>query len=263
MSHYKITALKMADTHVPSAEIYWMTKLFQWEPLCFWAFLIENKDRKILLNSGFPKDYSILREFWRTWAIAATGQEGHLPLLTEENWIVQALAKRQVHPEQIDEVIITPLTSYATGGMDQFPRARLWVSQHGWEDFTKPDPEIPQLPKDIIFPSHVLTWLQREAKERLHFLPDEKAECIPGIHSWFCGAHHRSSMAFVVKTAKGRVGLTDAIFKYRNYEENIPLGLSESIEEHHRLFARFRRETDLILPLYDPALVERHPNLIL
>jgi hypothetical protein len=59
------------------------------------------------------------------------------------------------------------------------------------------------------------------------------------------------------------VGLTDAVFTYRNYEENIPLGLSESLEEHYRLFARLRRGTDLVVPLYDPEVARRHSKGII
>lgn len=65
-------------------------------------------------------------------------------------------------------------------------------------------------------------------------------------------------MAFLVETAKGVVGFTDAIFMYRNIEQNIPLGLSESLEEHYKLFARMRREADIIVPLYDPLVADRH-----
>ena len=70
-------------------------------------------------------------------------------------------------------------------------------------------------------------------------------------------------MVFVVQTAKGKVALTDAVFMYRNYEERIPLGLSESLEEHYRLFARLKRSADLVVPLYDPALVDRHADGII
>jgi hypothetical protein len=94
----------------------------------------------------------------------------------------------------------------------------------------------------------------------MNLLPDEDVEFLPGIRSWFCGGHHRSSMAFVVKSPAGRVGFTDAVFKYRNYEENIPLGLSESLEEHYRLYAKLKRETEFVVPLYDPLVTERHPK---
>jgi len=258
MKPYKLTALKMGETKVPCAEIYWMTKLTGWEPLTFWAFLIENGEQRVLLNTGFPQDYSALHKHWTTWAKSAMGEEGHIPIVEKSNWIVNALAQHNLKPADIDHVIVTPLTSYATGGLDQFPKAKLWFSRHGWVDFHAPDPEIPQLPRHIIFPDHVLSWLDSEAASRIQLLPNENIEFLLGIRSWFCGAHHRSSMVFVVQTASGRVALTDAVFKYRNYEERIPLGLSESIEEHYRLYAKLKREADIVVPLYDPLFIERH-----
>lgn len=258
MKPYRITAFRMGSTNVPCAEIYWMTKLVGWEPLTFWAFLIENDERRVLLNTGFPQDYSALHKHWTSWAKSAMGEEGHVPMVKDENWIVSALARHNINPNQIDYVLVTPLTSYATGGLDQFPKAQICFSRQGWIDFHAPDPEIPQLPRHIIFPDHVLRWLVCEAASRLRLLPDEETELVPGIHAWFCGAHHRSSMVYVVETSTGRVALTDAIFKYRNYEEKIPLGLSESLEEHYRLYARIKREADIVVPLYDPLLTERH-----
>jgi len=258
MKPYRITALKMGETNVPCAEIYWMTKLIGWEQLTFWAFLIENDERRILLNTGFPEDYSLLHKHWTTWAKSATGEEGHVPVVHPDNLIVNALKKKNLTPEQIDHVLVTPLTAYATGGLDHFKKSSIWISRRGWVDFQAPDPEVPQLPRHIVFPPHVLQFLAGEAAERIKLLPDEETEFLPGIRAWFCGGHHRSSMAFLVETSKGKVGTTDAIFKYRNIEENIPLGLSESLEEHYRLFARMKRHADVILPLYDPLLIDRH-----
>jgi len=263
MSTYRIRALKMGETTVPRAELYWMTHLTGWEPITFWAFLIESEDRRVLLNTGFPEDFSALHRHWTGWAKAATGEEGHIPLVKPENMIEAALAELGCSCDQIDDVLVTPLTAYATGGLDRFPKARIWISRRGWLDFHGPDPEIPQLPRDIVFPPHVLHYLVGEGAARLQLLPDDETEMLPGISSWFCGAHHRSSMVFVVQTANGRVALTDAVFTYRNYEERIPLGLSESLEEHYRLFARLKRSADRVIPLYDPALVDRHAGGII
>jgi glyoxylase-like metal-dependent hydrolase (beta-lactamase superfamily II) len=261
-TNYKITVLSMGKANVPAAEVYWMTKLFGWEKLTFWSFLLESNNRKILLNTGFPQNYSALKKLWTTWAQEAMNEPGHEPIVTKKNWIVNSLAAKKIKPEEIDDVLITPITAYATGGLDQFPNANLWISKKGWIDFHAPDPEIPQLPRNILFPNHILNYLVAEKNaHRIKLLSDKEIEFLPGIKSWFCGGHHRSSMLFKVNTKKGIVGLTDAIFKYRNYEENIPLGLSESVEEHHRLFAKMKREVDMVLPLYDPELENRHPSL--
>lgn len=263
MSTYKITALAMGHTRVPAAEVFWMTKLAGWEELTFWALLIEGEGRRALINTGFPRDLSRLQTHWTTWAKAATGEDGHDPVVGEGNWIDHALAAHGITCESITDILVTPLTAYATGALDRFPSAKLWLSRRGWIDFHAPDPEIPQLPRDIVFPPAVLQYLVMDAPGRLCLLPDETSEPLPGIRAWFCGAHHRSSMCFVIPTAAGRVAVTDAIFHYRNYEERIPLGLSESIEEHHRLYARLARESDLVLPLYDPAVARRHPTLVI
>ncbi len=258
MKPYTITALKMGETTVPCAELYWMTKLTGWEPLTFWAFLIENDERRVLLNTGFPQDYSSLHKHWTAWAKSATGEEGHVPVVHAENLIVNALKEKNLTPDQIAHVLITPMTAYATGGLDHFQKSTIWISRSGWVDFHAPDPDMPQLPRHIVFPPHVLQFLVGDAAERIKLLPDEETEFLPGIRAWFCGGHHRSSMAFLIQTPKGTAGITDAIFKYKNIEENIPLGLSESLEEHYKMFARMKRETDLVLPLYDPLLIERH-----
>lgn len=255
---YTITPLKMGQTQVPSAEIYWMTKLSGWEQLDFWAFLIQGNGYNVLLNTGFAQDFSDLHKHWTTWAKAATGEEGHVPEVREEEWIVNALRARGVSPDQITHVLVTPLTAYATGGLDQFPNAQICISRRGWIDFHAPDEEVPQLPRHIVFPPHVLKYLVMEAASRIRLLPDEETEILPGITSWFCGAHHRSSMVFLVNTPQGKAALTDAVFTYRNVEENIPLGLSESLEEHYRLFAKLRREADLVIPLYDPEVAVRY-----
>ncbi len=262
--NYKITALKMGAANVPAAEVYWMTKLVGWEMLTFWAFFIEGGNKKILLNTGFPRDYSALKKLWTTWALSAMNEPGHDPVIEEKNWIVNALAGINVRPGEITDVIVTPITSYATGGLDQFDKATLWLSRRGWLDFHAPDPEIPQLPRNILFPDHVIRYLvEAENAARIKLMPDTEKEILPGISTWFCGGHHRSSMAVKVKTQQGVAGLTDAVFKYRNYEENIPLGLSESLEEHYRLFAKLKREVDFILPLYDPELENKYPALII
>ena len=34
--------------------------------------------------------------------------------------------------------------------------------------------------------------------------------------------------------------------------------MSESLEEHYRLYAKLSREADIVVPLYDPRVIERH-----
>ena len=48
-----------------------------------------------------------------------------------------------------------------------------------------------------------------------------------------------------------------------NIEENIPLGINESLEECLAAYNRIRREADIVVPLYDPEVLVRHPRGII
>jgi hypothetical protein len=66
-------------------------------------------------------------------------------------------------------------------------------------------------------------------------------------------------MAFEVQTTSGRVVITDAAFHYGNVETMHPLGILESMEECHLAYRWFQR-ADILVPLYDPAVLDRYPG---
>jgi hypothetical protein len=70
-------------------------------------------------------------------------------------------------------------------------------------------------------------------------------------------------MAYAVDTTRGTVVVTDSAFKYGNVEEMIPLGIMESMEECFATYARLRREAAIVVPIYDPEVVERYPGGII
>jgi hypothetical protein len=64
-------------------------------------------------------------------------------------------------------------------------------------------------------------------------------------------------MAYVIESERGKVIASDCFFKYPNIEKMIPLGIMESLEECMRAHSRIKKEADLVLPLYDPAVADR------
>ena len=260
-TEYQIHILKAGETLVPSAEVLWMSKLIGWERLCFWNVLLTNQERKVLINTGFARDFSDLHKFWTEWSMRTTGEHSHIPVIDNDNWVVNQLATQSVSPADITDIFLMPLTAYTTGGLDQFPNARIWMLRQGWIDFQAPDPDIPQLPRHITMPNHVLSWLILEAFDRLRLLPNEHSDPLPGITTWFSGSHHRSSMTLIADTQAGRFAFTDSFFTFRNYDNNTPLGSSESVEEHYRLTAQLRTSGAKIFPLYEPTIGERYPGL--
>jgi glyoxylase-like metal-dependent hydrolase (beta-lactamase superfamily II) len=249
---YQVTVLKMGQAEVPGPEVYWMSHFEQWLMLYFYMVVVRGHGITAIINTGPPQDLTDLNRLW-----GSGGTRCQLLRQPEERPDA-SLARLGIRPEEVTHVLITPLQAYATGNIPIFRNARICLSRRGWiEDFHAP--RFPaHSPRWSRIPNDVLMYLELEAHERLCLLEDEDV-IAPGLCARWVGAHHRSSMAFEVNTAKGEVIVSDAAFHYGNVEQPHPLGIGESLEECHFAYERFRR-ADVFLPLYDPEVLDRHPG---
>jgi glyoxylase-like metal-dependent hydrolase (beta-lactamase superfamily II) len=248
---YEVQVLKMGECQVPGPEVYWMSNWDSWETLNFWMVVIRGGNKNIIINTGPPKDLTALNAAWK----AAIDERSQMIRL-EEHRPENALAKIGLKPGDIDYVLITPLQAYATGNIPLFTNARICLSKRGWiEDFHAPKYHM-HIPRKLRIPDDVLHYLEIDAPDRLRLLEDED-EVLPGIHAFWTGVHHRSSMAYSINTRQGKIIASDAFFKYRNVENMVPLGIMESLEECMRAYERISKEAGILLPLYDPLVPER------
>ena len=248
---YEIQVLKMGECRVPGPEVYWMSNWDTWETLHFWMVVIRGGGKTVIINTGPPRDLSALNAAWK----AAIDERSQM-IRSESDRPAAALERIGLKPGDIDHVLITPLQAYATGNIPLFTNAEICLSRRGWiEDFHAPKYAM-HIPRKLRIPDDVLGYLEITAPERLRLLEDEE-EILPGIRAFWTGVHHRSSMAYVIATAKGDVVVSDCFFKYRNVENMIPLGIMESLEECMRAYARIKKEASFLLPLYDPLVPER------
>lgn len=248
---YEIQLLKMGQCEVPGPEVYWMSRWNSWETLYFWMVLIRGNDKNILLNTGPPRDLAPMNAVWSE-AIDPRSQFER----KEEERPENALHRVGLSPADIDYVLITPLQAYATGNIALFSNARICISRRGWiEDLHAPKFDM-HIPRKMRIPDESLHYLDIDAPEKLRLLNDED-EILPGLRCFWTGVHHRSSMAYAIKTGRGTVIASDCFFKYPNIEETIPLGIMESLEECMQAYKRIQKEADILLPLYDPTAIER------
>ncbi|HMK38023.1 MAG TPA: hypothetical protein VK569_01705 [Bacteroidota bacterium] len=248
---YEVQVLKMGQCQVPGPEVYWMSNWDTWETLFFWMVVIRGGGRNIIINTGPPRDLAPLNAAWKE-AIDERSQMVRQDAERPE----AALGRIGLKPGDIDSVLITPLQAYATGNIPLFTKAEVCLSKRGWiEDFHAPRYHM-HIPRKLRIPDDVLSYLEIAAPDRLRLLEDED-EVLPGIRAFWTGVHHRSSMAYVIDTAKGSVVVSDCFFKYRNIESMIPLGIMESLEECMHAYERIRKEAGILLPLYDPLVSER------
>jgi glyoxylase-like metal-dependent hydrolase (beta-lactamase superfamily II) len=225
-----------------------------WEDLYFYMVLVRGEDRVIVINTGPPQDLTALNARW-TATFGARGALVRQPEETPE----AALGRFGVKPEDVNLVLVTPLQAYAVGNIPLFPNALVGISRRGWiEDFHAPNYKM-HVPRQLRIPDDVVAYLTVQAPERVHLLDDDEV-VLPGLYAFWVGAHHRSSMAYLIETAAGRVAVTDCCFKYGNIERMHPLGIMESLPECMAAYERIRKEADIVVPLYDPEVLQRYPN---
>jgi hypothetical protein len=253
--NWTVRMLKVGQSEVRGPEIFFMSDWEKFYPLWFTVTLLQRDDQTILINTGPPAD---LGEMNRSWVEYIGDPRGAL-VVQESERLERALPAIGVDPARVQAVILTPLQQYTLGGIRLFPSARICISRHGWREFHAPRFPVSHAARRGAIPDDILTHLCTEAWDRVCLL-DDTDEVAPGITTFRTGVHHPESLAVRVQTAKGSVVLTDSLFYYENLEQQRILGIAENHEEFHEACHRIRREADLVIPLYDPRVFDRHPG---
>ena len=251
---YSIQLFKTAAVDVPSPEVYWMCRFGDWTRLQFLMAVIRGGGKTIVLNTGFPADIAGLAKAWKDFL----GERAVLE--RPDEWRPEiALPAAGIDPASVDYVLLSPIQLYATGNVQLFPNAKFCVSRKGWiEDIMAPTYHH-HVPRAGCISDADLFWLLDSAADRL-LLMDDVHELLPGLVCRWIGTHHRSSFTTEVESSKGRVILSDCAFHYANIEENIPLGIAESIIECDAAYQHIRKTADVFIPLYEPLVWDRHPG---
>jgi glyoxylase-like metal-dependent hydrolase (beta-lactamase superfamily II) len=234
----------------PGPQLFWMSEWGKKFKLSFQILLIMGKDKTLLINTGLTRE--LLSEVNKIWA--SNGEDGKL---IETDNIINILKKENLKPGDIDFVLITPFQHYSMGYLDIFKNAKICLSKRGWLDFhnKKYNNEI----RKLVIPPRILNYLMSEGWENVDLLEDEDY-IVKGISTFWCGGHHRSSIAVKIEASYGTIIISDCIFRLKNIEENIPIGLSENIYECFDSYRRIREEADIVIPLYDPDNFIRFKN---
>lgn len=252
---YTVQAFNAGTFWVPGPEVYWMEAWNQREEMNALIYLIRGEGQNILINTGPPRDLTVMNKAWFDFfgypEAQITRSEEQLP----EN----ILRSQGLTPDEITMVLVTPLQAYATANIPLFRNATIGISRKGWiEDFQAPYYHL-HVPRHLRVPPDVNHYLQNEGWSKVRLLGEEE-EVLPGLRVFWAGVHHRSSMAVVIDTNKGKVIITDAFFKYGNLEDGRYLGVMESMMEADATWARIRKEADIAASIYDPEVFRRYPG---
>jgi hypothetical protein len=250
---YTIQLARVGVQQAPGAELYFMQRFEEWQPLWFTIAVVRGEGRTVVINTGFEEEVDHLVEAWRRWhprAEFTRSPEERVPVVLE---------RLAVDPATVDTVILTPLGAYATGNLSLFTRAEICILRSGWVRLVAPPPDLPRPSPVGAFPRSELIHLLTDAWSRVRFLDDEDV-VTPGIRTFYAGVHHPTTLAVLIDTPAGIACYSDAFFTFRNIEENVPVGIGRSLDEAYRTYARIRREAQLFIPAYDPAVFDRYPG---
>lgn len=238
----------------PGWEIFWMDPNAADDALALLGLVIRSGDAIVVVNTG--PDPAYLPRMNESWA---TFDPRHNVVVKPEEELEAALASVDVSLDQVTHVIATPFQAYALGNLLRFPTARICLSRTGWIDFHAPRwRPHPHDKRAFCIPDDVLVGLVTHAWPRVDLIDD--SEIVPGVSTFWTGVHHRSSLAVRVETANGVVIASDAFMRIENITRRHPMGINESIEEALTAYTRIAAEADILIPLYDPYVFDRHPG---
>jgi len=239
----------------PGPETYHMSHFGEWHEYAYYIWLLQGEGKTILVDTGFPQDdgnLAILNE------ACQLVDERHFFYRKNMTAPQDALSMVGVKPEDIDILMATTLVTYAAGNLELFKNAELYISRKGWIDIVAPE-RLQKYKRQVLLTDATMSYLINEGASKVHFVEDQ-VEVLPGLNYFWVGVHHRGSMAFIAKTAKGKVAVSDSAFVFGNIENNHCIGVMESLFEWHASYAKITAESDIWLPIHDPELMKRYPG---
>jgi len=252
---YTVQLIRVGSSEVRGPEAFWMSRWDEWVPLVFYVVLIQGPERTVLLNTGPPDDLSDLNRVWQGYL----GDPRAALVVEPEERLPGALERYGVRPRDIDTVVLSPLSAYATGGLHHFERAQIVLSRHGWAHFMTEQGSDPTAERSTRIPLHHLAHLVTDWWPRVRLLEDED-EVAPGITTTRTGVHDRGSLSVSIATSRGTVVYSDSAYHNANIEQRHPIGLAYDLDEAHAAYEAIAGSADVLLAGFDPDHLTRFPG---
>lgn len=172
-----------------------------------------------------------------------------------------AIGKVGLAPGDVTDIIVTHIHWDHVGGLDLFPRARIWIQRDEFTHYL----DLQGTPKDGAITAEDALTLARLYKEgRLSMVDGDGKEIIPGVTVYTGGKHTFASQYVTARSTAGTVVIaSDNIYLYENLEKHLPLGQTADQAADLRVQERVLQLASnprLILPGHDPAVFERFPK---
>ena len=247
-THYEVYAVRYATLpQFPVAELVKGTEPGRKLDIAMTVWLVRGNGRTILVDSGFYRP-----QFFKDWKVDDYTRPDAL------------LAKLDVKPEDVTDVIITHMHWDHADGADLFPKARIWLQQ---DEYTYYSGEAWQKKSSHggIDPDDVLMMVKKNIAGQIGLVAGDAQQILPGITCYIGGKHTFQSQYVTVQTAHGTVVLaSDNMYLYENLDKHVPI--AATLDAASNLRAQDRMKTlatkpEWIIPGHDPAEFMRFPKV--
>jgi len=199
----------------------------------------KNGDRVVVLDAGFVSP-DLARQF---------GTQGWTEYAT-------LLGEIGLTPEDVDYVTISHMHFDHAGGTSRFPKAKFIVQRRELEYAAGALPHN-SAAKNAFVADDVLAMVQLNWQGRVLLVDGDVEGVLPGVDVHLTPGHTAGTMTVCLDTDGGRVCYaSDAVYTYRNLDEDIPLGLALNAGEAVESYAKIRRllRGGLLIPGHEPRI---------
>lgn len=166
------------------------------------------------------------------------------------------LAEVGLRPEQVDYVTLSHLHWDHTGGTSRFPNAKFIVQRSELEYAAGAMPHN-SAARNAFEAEDVLAVVRLNWEGRVLLVDGDVEGVLTGIDVYLTPGHTNGTMTVCLDTVKGRVCYSsDAVYTYRNLEEDVPLGLALDAGEAVESFKKIRRilRGGTLIPGHEPRI---------
>jgi len=200
----------------------------------------------ILVDSGFYRD-----KLFKQWKVRDFIKPS------------EAIAKLSLKPQDITDLIITHMHWDHAGGIDLFPKARIWIQQDEYTYYTG-EAWQPGGSHGGIDIEDVMALVKANTEGRVRLVKGDDQEAIDGIRFYTGGRHTYASQYVAANTKAGTVVIaSDNCYLYENLDKHAPIAQTLDAASNLRAQDRMKQLASslrLIVPGHDPAVFARFPE---
>jgi glyoxylase-like metal-dependent hydrolase (beta-lactamase superfamily II) len=245
---YRIDAIRFADSSGDSvAEMVVGAPPDEKIDTVYALWLIRGGGRNILFDSGFHR-----ARWFKEWVVKDYLRPDEAVRLTG------------VSPAAITDIIISHAHWDHLGGIDLFPKARVWIQKEEYRYYTG-EAWQPGGDHDGIDADDVRELVRLNTEGRLNLVDGDHVEIIPGIVAYTGGRHTYASQYIRIEGHPPFVLASDNVYLYRNLTEHRASATFSDADhaaniDNQRRMIELAGSLDRVIPGHDALQFERFPT---